>query len=85
MHVSARQKLYACLHFKLVHVAENVKQRTLWSQFTVDNRIRLNTSMHLHPGSESGSGGSQPGSESGSGGSHPGSESGSGGSHAAWQ
>ena len=71
----------ACLPFKLhVHVAENVQQRPLGSQFTVDNRIRLKTGTHLQPGSEAGSGGSQPGSEAGSGGSQPGSEAGSGGS-----
>ena len=27
VHVSARERLHACLRFKLVHVAENVKQR----------------------------------------------------------
>ena len=36
--VSARERLHACLRFKLVHVAENVKQRPLGSYFLVGRR-----------------------------------------------
>ena len=34
-HVSVRERLHACLRFKLVHVAENVQQRPLGSHCSV--------------------------------------------------
>ena len=43
VHVSARERLHACLRFRLVHVAENVQQRPLGSHISVGRRIRCNT------------------------------------------
>ena len=51
VHVSARERLHACLRFKLVHVAENVQQRPLGSHISVGRRIRCNTgTLPVFPG-----------------------------------
>ena len=46
--VSARERLHACVHFILVHVAESVQQRPLGSHFSGDRR-GVAEGSHLSP------------------------------------
>ena len=48
VHVSVRERLYACLRSKLAHVSKNVQQRSLGSHISVGRRVRRNTWRHTH-------------------------------------